>query len=166
MSGERNARRCRDCSACCTTHAVGEIGKPEHTRCEHLRRGPKPCSVYDERPSACRDFECAWLQSGSDGAPRGPLRDSDRPDKLGVVFDFDRHPKYGPTFKVFPCAERALERPRVQELVRLFGRSALVIAMLPGKRSVLDGPPAVVEAFARDVQLTVLQSRPMGGPHS
>jgi hypothetical protein len=152
-------RRCRDCSACCTTHAVPEIQKPEHTRCSKLRAGWKPCIVYDERPEACRVFECLWLQVGKPEIPRGPLRDEDRPDRLGAVFDYDDHPKYGPTIKVFPLAEGALERPRVRELAAWFAQSALVIGMSQGHRVVLGGPPGVVQRFGQDVQLAMLMPR-------
>lgn len=38
---------------------ISELGKPAHKLCEHYNNG---CSIYSDRPEACRKFECGWLQ--------------------------------------------------------------------------------------------------------
>ena len=74
-------RQCGDCTLCCTAVAVFALRKATGKPCPHLCR--TGCSVYQDRPRECRDFECLWL--------RGHFRDDERPDALGVVFcnDFD-----------------------------------------------------------------------------
>lgn len=79
LSNKTATRRCGDCAACCTTHAVDALQKAAGTACSHLRSGTKPCANYDRRPAACRNFTCLWL--------RGVGEDQHRPDQLGVVFD-------------------------------------------------------------------------------
>ena len=39
------------------------------------------CVIYDERPPSCRDFGCVWLN-----LPDALPEESQRPDRLGVVF--------------------------------------------------------------------------------
>lgn len=70
-------RRCGDCTACCTALQVKELDLAEGQSCQHQKRHGG-CAIYEERPQACRGFECAWL--------RGNLAVKDRPDRIGVIF--------------------------------------------------------------------------------
>jgi hypothetical protein len=71
-------RTCGGCTACCTTHAVSELGKPPGQRCRHVCQ--QGCAIYDARPEGCYVFQCMWLT--------GDVADDEaRPDKLGLVFD-------------------------------------------------------------------------------
>jgi tetratricopeptide (TPR) repeat protein len=56
-------RECGDCNACCTGALVGNArghqfgnGKP----CIYLVE--EKCSIYEDRPEACRNYQCAWSQ--------------------------------------------------------------------------------------------------------
>src|SRR5262249_673280 len=40
----------------------------------------KGCSIYEERPTSCREFECVWLQD-----EKGIFADEMRPDRCKVV---------------------------------------------------------------------------------
>lgn len=56
-------RECEDCTACCSGFLMGSAygnkfgcGKA----CVFLARNL--CTIYADRPSACRDYQCAWTQ--------------------------------------------------------------------------------------------------------
>jgi hypothetical protein len=42
---------------CCTVLRIEALGKPELTPCAHQRGG---CTIYPDRPHACREFFCGW----------------------------------------------------------------------------------------------------------
>ena len=71
-------RRCGGCTLCCTLLPVKSLGKPERTRCTHLRS--KGCGIYARRPFDCRTFSCRWLMDETTAGLR-------RPDKAGYVID-------------------------------------------------------------------------------
>lgn len=84
-------RQCGDCQLCCELLAVKELGhlpsgeeyafhKPTRTKCAH--QCAAGCAIYDDDrlPISCRAFECEWLL--------GLFRESDRPDRAGVVVSF------------------------------------------------------------------------------
>jgi carbon storage regulator CsrA len=54
---------------------VEALNKKQDEACRHLCR--KGCGIYSERPGACRDFTCAWLN--------GLLGPADRPDRTKHV---------------------------------------------------------------------------------
>ena len=56
-------RECGDCYACCNGNLLARIhsnpmgaGKP----CVFLVEGE--CSVYEDRPQVCKDYQCGWSQ--------------------------------------------------------------------------------------------------------
>jgi hypothetical protein len=53
-------RTCGICSLCCKLPYMAELDKPIDTWCRHCRPGKGGCSIYPQRPSSCRDFECLW----------------------------------------------------------------------------------------------------------
>ncbi|HEX5775499.1 MAG TPA: YkgJ family cysteine cluster protein [Caulobacteraceae bacterium] len=53
-------KQCGDCAMCCKVLEIHEIAKARHTMCGHFRKGGG-CSIYETRPTACRQFVCAWL---------------------------------------------------------------------------------------------------------
>jgi len=67
-------RECGTCTACCTTMIVPELNKAAHCDCPFANQG---CTMYDDRPPTCADWNCLWLL--------GHFRDRDRPDKTGYV---------------------------------------------------------------------------------
>ena len=72
-------RRCGECNECCTVLAVKELGKPADVPCPNLVTGNEAgcCGIYEDRPAACRKFECGWLV--------GNFHDDFRPDRIGIV---------------------------------------------------------------------------------
>lgn len=63
---------------CCTILANAEVGKPEYTPCRNACMSG--CKVYDIRPQSCRSYHCEWALGWGD--------EEDRPDKLGVMFEY------------------------------------------------------------------------------
>lgn len=61
---------------------VSDLPTPKvpHRWCDHCIIG-LGCSIYEQRPKTCREFECVWLQD-----TRGLMDEAMRPDKLRVVF--------------------------------------------------------------------------------
>lgn len=52
-------RHCGSCKACCIVLDIGEpLNKPRGEPCKHLC--DKGCSIYDKRPTPCREYLCAW----------------------------------------------------------------------------------------------------------
>lgn len=71
-------RECGGCTACCTALAIIEIEKDERAPCPY--NCGSGCDVYGDRPIACRDYACFWLLGWGN-------EQSDRPDRLGIIFD-------------------------------------------------------------------------------
>ena len=70
-------RSCGDCTVCCIVPGIDtpQIQKVTGAACRNCRVGG--CAIYDDRPRACRDFRCAWLD--------GALDEDWRPDVSGVL---------------------------------------------------------------------------------
>ncbi|TCS13230.1 YkgJ family cysteine cluster protein [Caulobacter sp. BK020] len=71
------ARICGDCGMCCKLMGVAVLDKPAHAWCGHYRKGAG-CGIYADRPAACADYACCWLN-----APN--LDDRWRPDRARFV---------------------------------------------------------------------------------
>lgn len=74
----RTFRLCGPCTACCRTFPVLALDKQENESCGNLC--PSGCSIYTEKPDACSEFECLWLNGLLNGDERR------RPDNLGLIF--------------------------------------------------------------------------------
>jgi Fe-S-cluster containining protein len=77
MNDEDMTRRsCGECNACCKPFKIPEINKHGSDWCQHCVVG-HGCSIYKDRPQACRSFKCTWLAGDED--------ETVRPDNLGVL---------------------------------------------------------------------------------
>jgi hypothetical protein len=84
--------------------AVRELRKPMRWACDHL--ACNGCRIYDARPKGCRDFNCLWLRGEIPGD------ESQRPDRLGVIFDaFRDAATNGLRFVAFEVWTGAFEQP-------------------------------------------------------
>lgn len=57
-------RECGDCTACCDGHIIGNSHGNifgYHKPCIFLVH--KKCSIYNDRPQSCHNFQCAWTQN-------------------------------------------------------------------------------------------------------
>ncbi|HLH96786.1 MAG TPA: YkgJ family cysteine cluster protein [Xanthobacteraceae bacterium] len=60
-------RACGSCSLCCKLLSIeGVEDRPPWTWCRHCRPGRGGCSIYADRPTACRTFICGWLSGALD----------------------------------------------------------------------------------------------------
>jgi hypothetical protein len=66
-------RSCGQCSLCCKLPRIGELDKPAGDWCTHCAPGRGGCKIYQDRPSECRNFYCAWRLSPELGPEWRPL---------------------------------------------------------------------------------------------
>jgi hypothetical protein len=85
-----SAASCGSCTLCCKVLRVNELAKPYGSWCPHCVRVGGGCSIYDERPTSCREFECIWLQSQS---KRAPLPAGLKPNSSHVVLSIGNDEK-------------------------------------------------------------------------
>ncbi len=78
-------KSCGGCGACCKLAEIVELKKPAHVTCEHYVAA-QGCSIYADRPGACRVFECGYLQNPE-------LGDEWRPDRAGFMLYFAPGPR-------------------------------------------------------------------------
>ena len=88
-----NFRPCGECNACCVGQLSGEVygrkfgcGK----KCDFLLNGL--CSIYADRPSMCRTYQCAWSQH--------LFAEDLRPDKCGLMVSVENDEKGQKYFKI------------------------------------------------------------------
>lgn len=144
-----STRACETCTACCTVMAVTEIAKPAYTPCVNCNK--QGCSVYATRPSACAGYSCLWLIDEGN-----VLKDVERPDKSGLVFEMSGvHRDLSPFEKAtglaflvareaFPGAFEAYRGAKL--LKRLSQKTLIILARENGTRSAI-GPPEKLRTF-------------------
>lgn len=78
---------CGECTACCTALNIASWTAPRVNKlayastCRFCKPGHKrPCTVYDTRPDACRDYECAYTLHS--------LKPNLRPDRSGFIINW------------------------------------------------------------------------------
>lgn len=70
-------RACEDCQACCTGYLQGNTRGSWFGNMKPCKYLDNQCTIYNDRPTQCRNYFCAWAQELL------PL--SMRPDKIGAV---------------------------------------------------------------------------------
>ncbi len=127
----KKPRKCGTCSACCTTHGVTELEKPHATSCDKLCA--KGCSIYGQHPPSCKEFKCLWLHGALEGA--------DRPDRLGIVFDFNEPHNGVQSLSAREYGEGAFEEYAGREAVQTLSELAPVLMFkADGSRYLIKGP--------------------------
>lgn len=143
------SRSCGTCSVCCSRPSIEEIGKPENVLCD--RHDGRRCSKYEQRPTACREFACLWLQ--------GNLPKEHRPDRLGVAFSATR--AHAPDMDVIEAWEirpdAAREGDGFKVLKALAERFPVLVHYAGGESRVM-GPAEGV----RRLQATLLRRKAPG----
>lgn len=133
VMGEAN-RKCGSCSVCCTTMAVGSLGKATYEKCSHVRPGTWACTVYDGRPKECSSFECGWLQGFGNAKAR--------PDKSNVVVTFEKT-RLGDTILLMEARKGATKTGRVLN-------DAMILAEKNEMTVIIAGPDYRVFAYVPD----------------
>ena len=149
MSSNSKDRVCGGCTACCKTHAVWDIAKPEREWCRHCDIG-RGCLIYDTRPNQCVDFACQWLI--------GFGEDSDRPDKSKVVLDYHELDGIGKILFVCESSKGGIERATSKDATHTaFDRGIPVAHVYMSGRKVLYLPQDFI------VDQTEIESYRAGG---
>ena len=78
-------KSCGGCGACCKLPEIVELKKPAHVTCVNYVAA-QGCSIYPDRPGACRAFECGYLQNPA-------LGEEWRPDRAGFMLYFAHGPR-------------------------------------------------------------------------
>ncbi len=78
-------KSCGGCGACCKLPRIVELNKPAHVTCVNYVAA-QGCSIYADRPGACRAFECGYLQNPE-------LGEEWRPDRAGFLLYFAPGPR-------------------------------------------------------------------------
>lgn len=108
---QRAARTCGECNVCCTAMHVAALEKPPGMRCQHM--SDIGCSIYEQRPAACRDWYCMWVRD-----TRGVFSDQERPDRTGVFLTASKPTETGQqVIYVHPVRPDALELPATQAMI-------------------------------------------------
>jgi hypothetical protein len=66
-------RSCGTCTLCCRLPEIDLFEKPANVWCRHCIE-EKGCSIYEDRPSVCRDFLCLWMTDEELGEEWDPSR--------------------------------------------------------------------------------------------
>lgn len=137
-------RSCGECTACCTALAVEEIDKGVGVTCAHVCT--KGCEIYSDRPKSCGDFSCLWLD--------GMFDLSERPDKLGIVWCYQKHEfahvVETTTLTGFQYLPGAFNNPLNLELVKKYSEHSLVMLVSKDDRRV-HGPPHLLRELNTDM---------------
>jgi hypothetical protein len=131
-------RVCGGCTACCRTHRIPELEKPEGDWCIYCKIG-RGCRIYDERPKTCRDFRCAWLT--------GLENEEERPDKTGIVPDYKQVKGWGLVALLYEASPGALKGEFAKRRTKLhlgIGNCVMHYPLLNGapKFYLTEGRPA------------------------
>jgi hypothetical protein len=78
---------------------VDELPKPTYTPCEH--ECDKGCATHGDHPPSCQEWNC-WWRTGMVGG--------ERPDKSGIIVDYEDLPDGGGTIRVWEHIPGALQR--------------------------------------------------------
>lgn len=71
-------RKCDNCTMCCQLLPVPVVNENINTTCQYCKNSE--CSIYKNRPEACKEFNCEWLLNDD-------MSDDLRPDRCNVIFE-------------------------------------------------------------------------------
>lgn len=71
---------CGECNLCCKLLETHDVPSPIGEYCKLCT--DQGCSIYEERPNECREYQCMWTQM-----PKQYARIEMRPDQCGIIFD-------------------------------------------------------------------------------
>lgn len=118
---------CGSCTACCRVYAIPALDKRAGDWCTHCDVGVG-CRIYADRPPACHDFKCLWLQSQERENPAERLAPELRPDRCKVVLCPSTNPSImGAT--TMPGAPDAWRRGAVHAFLKRMVERGLTVAI-------------------------------------
>ena len=101
-------RECGECTACCVELLIDDkdFKKPAEQACVNLMEAGG-CKIYQQRPSVCQEWYCAWRFMAQ-------LDESWRPDRSGIMLRSDEN---GIIFQPIQDPREVLIRDRAIELI-------------------------------------------------
>jgi len=103
-----SGRECGECTACCVVLLIDDekFYKSADKACVNLM--PQGgCKIYQQRPSVCQEWYCAWRFMAQ-------LDESWRPDRSGILLRSDEN---GIIFQPIQDPKEVLTNPRAIELI-------------------------------------------------
>ena len=134
-------RSCNGCTLCCKVMSVYELEKSPGEWCLHCRVGVG-CSIYDNRPTECRQFLCGYLALSDLSEEWKPSR-----SKIIITTDVIRNDI---TFHVDPSCPDAWRREPFYSYMK---QRAERVASQRGRVLVIVGWRSIVIVPDRDVDL-------------
>ena len=126
-------RTCGECTFCCELLEVEDkdsgFKKEGATKCEHLTN--TGCGIYESKPKVCTGFYCMFLVNHRPGM----FRDTDRPDKIGILAvmnnpdsEFTRFARM-PSFTLYETRPNAFHEYHAGKLMKRISKHWLCILM-------------------------------------
>jgi hypothetical protein len=135
---------CDECQACCTVmgvHDEGRFEKPNYERCIHQCN--TGCAIYEDRPPSCRHFYCMWKTAHHVNVYRRLRNINYRPDRCGLIFDYDPMLDVVKVWEVKPGASRWQHNKKlILKVSQDCRRPCLVIDEAWGRRATWEQVPA------------------------
>ncbi len=134
---------CGECQACCTVlgvHDEGILDKPNYERCQH--QCDTGCAIYQKRPLSCRHFWCMWTAAGVFPMYRKLRKNILRPDRCGLIFDYDPLGDIIRVWEVNPgAASWKANKKLIQDVATDCKRMAVIIDEKSGRRAKWEDMP-------------------------
>jgi hypothetical protein len=151
-------RKCGDCSLCCSLLSIEEIEKPANVWCQHCQPGEGGCSIYADRPLACRTYACQWLINPA------TMGDEWRPTRAKMVVTYQRRTDggYFLSVDVDPSVpDRWRQAPYYKKIKRasllgLTDRKRFITGVTVGNRHWIILPNKDVELHVEDDNIRVI----------
>jgi len=114
-------RKCGDCQVCCHDITVVSLKKPARQDCPH--QCATGCAIYNDRPSECAAYSCAWKF--------GFFPQDWRPDLIGVCAEITHVPLAGKkpitVIHAWESSEGSLRKVKDQLIEMANGTTVLMI---------------------------------------
>ncbi len=137
-------RECGECTVCCVNLLISDkdFNKPADVACTHrVEKGG--CKIYNDRPSVCRDWHCAWRFMPQ-------LDDEWRPDRSGILLRSDEN---GIIFQPIRDAKKVLTSARAIELIGGGVSQGIPMSMsIPTKKGFLSHGMSLNEPLQKVVE--------------
>lgn len=158
-------RACGECRACCFVMGVKELTKPPYANCAH--ECDKGCAIYEKRPESCAGYQCLWLVEtnltvrADAGSRQLLLRDEERPDKSGLLFEVSSINRAESAFEketgvpylmVREATLGAFESYWGQKVLKRLSKWVLIIRVYGDGRRTAMGPPDKVRLVGEFLQ--------------
>ena len=136
-------KSCGSCGLCCKLMAIPALEKPAHSWCPKyvMRSG---CSIYEDRPEACRTFICQYLLMPD-------LGDDWRPDRARFMMWIGREARRL-IVEVDPASPLAWRKPPYYAQLKAWsdrnGPAPLEVTVRVGDRVTVVFPEADIELGA------------------